>query len=439
MQAQDLALQRDKYKHLSDEEWRWFLQQVEGRERTADKLPTFAAIDDWWYPVRLSCEQCSSELTARYKAHLVESKKSKVESRGEEVESREEEVESRFVDLTGGYGVDTYFLSECFDHTDYVEQNAELCRIAEHNFALSRKVPTGTPINVESQKLSITVHNCTAEDFLQQRGLTATRSYSEAGHSPSGYSLIFLDPARRDSHGGKVFRLADCTPNVVALLPSLLAHLAPNGRIMLKLSPMLDLTQAVKELSAVSGQPSDLTWDIHVVAVKNEVKEVLLLSKCLNDPINDHMVNDQMIKCIDLSHPEQAFVFTREEEQAAQPQMVNGTWSNGTWSNGTWLYEPSAAILKAGAYKLVGARFGLHKLDVNTHLYVSDRLVPDFPGRVWKVKAKGEGLKANVLVRNYPLSAEQLRKKLRLRDGGEEYVIGCRIAGKPTLLWAERV
>ena len=411
MQAQDLALQRDKYKHLSDEEWRWFLQQVEGRERTADKLPAFAAMDDWWYPVRLSCEQCSSELTARYKAQMVKSQ------RPHPTSPEGEEVESRFVDLTGGYGVDTYFLSGCFDHTDYVEQNAELCSIAEHNFALS-------------QKLSIAVHNCTAEEFL-----------SSPSRGSGVFHLIFLDPARRDSHGGKVFKLADCTPNVVELLPSLLEHLAPDGQIMLKLSPMLDLTQAVKELSAVSGQPSDLTWDVHVVAVKNEVKEVLLLSKCLNDPINDHMVNDQMIKCIDLSKPEQMFVFTREEEQAAQPQMVNGTWSNGTW-----LYEPSAAILKAGAYKLAGARFGLHKLDVNTHLYVSDRLVPNFPGRVWEVKAKGEGLKAkgkelrqaNVLCRNYPLTAEQLRKKLHLRDGGEDYVIGCRIAGKPTLLWAER-
>ena len=404
MQAQDLALQRDKYKHLSDEEWRWFLQQVEGRERTADKLPTFAAMDDWWYPVRLSCEQCSSELTARYKAELVERRKSK--------------VESRFVDLTGGYGVDTYFLSECFDHTDYVEQNAELCRIAEHNFNVRRN-------DVRCTKGRITIHNCTAEEFL-----------SSPSRGSGVFHLIFLDPARRDSHGGKVFRLADCTPNVVELLPSLLAHLAPDGRIMLKLSPMLDLTQAVKELSAVSGQPSDLTWDIHVVAVKNEVKEVLL---CTKEPCT--MYEGGQITAIDLAEPGKAFAFTREEEQAVQPQMVNGTWSNGTW-----LYEPSAAILKAGAYKLVGARFGLHKLDVNTHLYVSDRLVPDFPGRVWEVKAKGErlkakgeGLKANVLVRNYPLSAEQLRKKLRLRDGGEEYVIGCRIAGKPTLLWAERV
>ncbi len=406
MQAQDLALQRDKYKHLSDDEWRWFLQQVEGRERTADKLPTFAAMDDWWYPVRLSCEQCSSELTARYKAELVERRKSK--------------VESRFVDLTGGYGVDTYFLSECFDHTDYVEQNAELCRIAEHNFNVRRN-------DVQCTKGRITVHNCTAEEFL-----------SSPSRGSGVFHLIFLDPARRDSHGGKVFRLADCTPNVVALLPSLLEHLAPNGRIMLKLSPMVDISQALKELQTPPDLPlgEEIIWDVHVVAVKNEVKEVLLVGGSQKPTIT----------AVDLAKPEQAFVFTREEEQAAQPQMVNGTWSNGTWSNGTWLYEPSAAILKAGAYKLAGARFGLHKLDVNTHLYVSDRLVHDFPGRVWKVKAngerlkaKGERLKANVLCRNYPLSAEQLKKKLRLRDGGEEYVIGCRIAGKPTLLWAERV
>lgn len=410
----DLALQRDKYKHLSDEEWRWFLQQVEGRERTADKLPTFAAIEDWWYPVRLSCEQCSSELTARYKALIVLGTWSN----------------GTCLDLTGGYGVDTYFLSEHFARTDYVEQNAELCRIAEHNFALGRKQ------KVENQKLSITVHNCTAEEFL---------SSPLHGGNEGGYSLIFLDPARRDSHGGKVFKLADCTPNVVELLPALLDHLAPDGRIMLKLSPMIDITQALKELSAVSGQPSDLTWDVHIVAVKNEVKEVLLLSQCLKAPINDHivngkMVNDQIIKCIDLSHPEQAFTFTREEEQAAQPQMVNGTWSNGTW-----IYEPNAAILKAGAYKLVGERFGLQKLDPNTHLYISDRLVEHFPGRVWRINDKMvnakmvNGQMANVLCRNYPLTPEQLKKKLHLRDGGTAYVIGCRVAGKPVVLLAERV
>jgi len=254
MSVADLALQRSKYKHLTDDEWRWFLQQVEGRERTADKLPTFAEIEDWWYPVRLSCEQCSSELTAKYKAEII-------------TPYTLHHTPSTMVDLTGGYGVDTYFLSKHFEHTDYVEQNAELCRIAAHNFA----------------NKPISIHHTSAEEFLQTAGQ---------------YDLIFLDPARRDSHGGKVFRLEDCTPNVVELLPTLLAHLTPNGRLMLKLSPMLDLTQALKELSVGS-----LQWSVYVVAIKNEVKEVLLVSG-----------GTGQITAIDLDKKDQAFVFTREEE-----------------------------------------------------------------------------------------------------------------------------
>ena len=370
----DLALQRNKYKHLSDEEWRWFLQQVEGRERTADKLPTFAAIEDWWYPVRLSCEQCSSEATARYKASILR-----------------RTIRGRLLDLTGGYGVDTYFLSEHFDHTDYVEQNAELCRIATHNFAAK----------------PITIHHSTAEDFLASAGQ---------------YDLIFLDPARRDSYGGKVFRLEDCTPNVVELLPALLTH----GKwIMIKLSPMLDITQAVTTLSQV-------TWDIYVVAIKNEVKEVLLLSG-----------GSGRITAIDLSKKEQAFTFTREEESVSEAINVRSTINSEAIN---YLYEPNAAILKAGAYKLVAQRFGLQKLDTNTHLYTSETLVENFPGRVWKVKEptptlpKGKEMKqANVLVRNYPLTAEQLKKKLHLRDGGTAFVIGCRVAGKPTIFLADRL
>lgn len=385
MSALELALQRNKYKHLSDEEWRWFLQQVEGRERTADKLPMFAAIEDWWYPVRLSCEQCSSELTARYKAGLVE--------------SGERRDERRFIDLTAGYGVDTYFISEHFEHTDYVEQNEELCRIAEHNFSL-----------IDNRK-SIIVHHTTAEEFL------ASLPFKE-GSGLGSFDLIYADPARRDAHGGKVFRLEDCTPNIVALLPSLLSHLTPNGRILLKLSPMLDLTQALKELSAVA-------WDVHVVAVKNEVKEVLLLSG-----------GSEKITAIDLDKKDQAFVFTKEEEQEALYTIHHTPY--------TYLYEPNAAILKAGGYKLVAQRFGIHKLDVNTHLYASNQLIENFPGRIWKIKStiinhKFEIKNANILVRNYPLTPEQLKKKLHLRDGGTAYVIGCRVAGKPTLFYAERV
>lgn len=378
----NLALQRNKYKHLSDAEWHWFLQQIEGRERTADKLPTFASIPDWWYPVRLSCEQCSSELTARYKASLLSPL------------ALGEGKEERFLDLTGGYGVDTYFLSEQFSHTDYVEQNEELCRIAAHNFALSQKS------KVERQKLSIAIHNTTAEDFLLS---------SPCGEA--GWGLIFLDPARRDSHGSKVFRIEECTPNVVELLPTLLAH---SKRLLIKLSPMLDLTQAVTSLSQVN-------WDIHIVAIKNEVKEVLLLSG-----------GTGQITTIDLAQKDQAFVFTREEEQHCGLDIRDGKLAN-------YLYEPNAAILKAGAYKLVAQRFGLHKLDVNTHLYTSRQFIENFPGRVWRITEKQNLKQANVLTRNYPLTPEQLKKKLHLRDGGTAFVIGCRVAGKPTLLYAERV
>ena len=378
----NLALQRNKYKHLSDAEWHWFLQQIEGRERTADKLPTFASIPDWWYPVRLSCEQCSSELTARYKASLLSPL------------ALGEGKEERLLDLTGGYGVDTYFLSEQFIHTDYVEQNEELCRIAAHNFALSQKS------KVERQKLSIAIHNTTAEDFLLS---------SPCGEA--GWGLIFLDPARRDSHGSKVFRIEDCTPNVVELLPTLLAH---SKRLLIKLSPMLDLTQAVTCLSQVN-------WDIHIVAIKNEVKEVLLLSG-----------GTGQITTIDLAQKDQAFVFTREEEQHCGLDIRDGKLAN-------YLYEPNAAILKAGAYKLVAQRFGLHKLDVNTHLYTSRQFIEDFPGRVWRITEKQNLKQANVLTRNYPLTPEQLKKKLHLRDGGTAFVIGCRVAGKPALLYAERV
>lgn len=390
----DLALQRNKYRHLSDEEWRWFLQQVEGRERTADKLPTFAAIDDWWYPVRLSCEQCSSETTASYKREILQAKDS-----------------LSMVDLTGGYGVDTYFLSRAFAHTDYVEQNAELCRIAAHNFNLSSD---------QAPYTEISVHNSSAEDFLNTAGQ---------------YDLIFLDPARRDSHGCKVFRLEECTPNVVEILPTLLAHLTTDGQLMLKLSPMLDISLALSQLSTLNNQ---LHWDVHVVAVKNEVKEVLLVSRKQNAD-----GPKTTITAIELTQREQAFVFTREEEFSAErsysPQDAR--------EKPIYLYEPNAAILKAGAYKLVGERFGLHKADNNTHLYFSDQLVTDFPGRIWHTQSvirdrkdlPSDMTQGNILTRNYPLTPEQLKKKLHLRDGGTAFVIGLRIDGKPTLLLAERV
>ena len=388
-----LALQRKQYAHLSDDEWRWMLQQVEGRQRTADKLPTFAAIDDWWYPVRLSCEQCSSEQTARYKAELIQALPN-----------------TTFADLTGGYGVDTLFLSTHFSHTDYVEQNAELCRIMQHNKDLWSRA--------QGSNATIDVHNTSAEHFLQHAGQ---------------YDLIFVDPARRDSHGGKVFRLEDCTPNMVTLLPSLLQHLTPNGRIMLKLSPMLDITQALSSLTTHYSLLTTHYWQVFVVAVKNEVKEVLLLSQ---------PTEQTLITAIDLAQPEQSFSFNPKD--LTQYSLLNTPYSLLKFP---FLYEPNAAILKAGGYRHIAERFGVHKLDNNTHLFVSDHVVDNFPGRVWQIDQLARDRKdlpstltqANILTRNHPLTPDQLKKKLHLRDGGAAYIIGARVAGKPVLFLAHRL
>ena len=225
--VEELALQRKRFAHLTDEEFRFMLQQVDGRQRTRDKLPTFATIDDWWYPVRLSCEQCSSEATARYKAQLIAHS---LPSKGKSGWV--------FTDLTGGYGVDTFFMSEHATEAHYVERNEELCRIVAHNFRQTRP--------------QVQIHNTDSLDYLQDM------TFSD---------VIYIDPARRDQHGGKVFRLEDCEPNVVELLPTLTAK---SNLLMIKLSPMLDITQALHSLAG--------TWDVHIVAVKNEVKEVLLLS-----------------------------------------------------------------------------------------------------------------------------------------------------------------
>lgn len=377
MKVEELALQRKRYAHLSDEEWRWMLQQVEGRQRTRDKLPTMSEIDEWWYPVRLSCEQCSSEETARYKAELLK-----------------QEAKGRLVDLTGGYGVDTYFMSEHFAEVHYVEQNAELCRIAKHNFALTRP--------------EIQVHNTRAEEFL--KGLSDT------------VEVIYIDPARRDKNGSKVFRIEDCEPNVVELLPTLLQKA---NRVIVKLSPMLDITAALRSLH--------VPLDVHIVAVCNEVKEVLLVTK------NEDTVS--RIHAINLRSSDEEFCYTQAEEKDAQCPLCDSKESD-SWQGEMYIYEPNAAILKAGAYKLVGARYGLTKLGVNTHLYLSKDYVDSFPGRVWRLtgelgKEKTK-LNASVMTRNYPISANQLRKKLKIKEGDKLTVIGARLGNKPVVLLAEK-
>lgn len=385
MKVEELALQRKRFAHLSDEEWRWMLQQVEGRQRTHDKLPTFAQIEDWWYPIRLSCEQCSSEATARYKAAIIR---------------QLGEKQDILIDLTGGYGVDTYFLSEQTTQAHYVERNEELCRIAQHNFQIANK-----PIHV---------HNTSAEDFLAQ--------YSMAGSVSSDVKkevVVYLDPARRDAHGGKVFRIEDCEPNVIKILPSLRAI---SNTILIKFSPMLDITSALQSLGN--------EWDVHVVALHNEVKEIIFVT------------GNNRIHAVNILHEgNDQFSFTRSEEKSALCAMADCICE--------YIYEPNAAIIKAGAFRLVSERYQLHKLDHNTHLYTADQLIEDFPGRVWKVIAQpiknqrdiaALGIqRAAILTRNYPLTPEELRKKFKVQESDSHFLIGARIATKPTLILAERI
>ena len=375
--VQPLALQRNRFPQLSDTDFRFLLQQIEGRQRTKDKLPSFAQNPDWWYPVRLSCEQCSSEATARYKAEIIKPFIG--------------QADATLIDLTAGYGVDTFFMSEHTQRAHYVERNADLCAIAQHNFALSCP--------------HIQVHNTTAEEFLSSLPISNSPY-------PISNTLIYLDPARRSQSGGKVFRIEDCEPNVRELLPTLRKC---TSAILIKFSPMLDISAAMQSLGS--------EWDIHVVALHNEVKEVLFIT------------GNSTIYAVNISHDQTTrFTLTQAEEKATQNHIANNI--------GKYLYEPNAAIIKAGAFRLVGERYGIAKLDTNTHLYTSDTLLPDFQGRVWKVidthlakpSTLDPKLKYSIISRNYPLSPEQMRKKYKLQDGNDYYLIGARHQGKPTLM-----
>ena len=392
LSADELALQRKRMAHLTDEQFRFLLQQVDGYQRTKEKLPTFAGMQDWWYPVRLSCEQCSSEATARYKCSLLPT------------------LPYTLTDLTGGYGVDTYFMSERATKAHYVERNEDLCKIVAHNFQTTRP--------------QVNIHNTDAIHYLQDM--------------PS-CDVIYLDPARRDKHGGKVFRLEDCEPNVVEILPALRSKAK---LIIIKLSPMLDISQALHSLEG--------TWDVHIVAVKNEVKEVLLVSGLDRYPPvttteGYRRDNEGMVYATNMlttSDTPVGFSFSRSEEREAQCEYYDGSREE-LISAGAYVYEPNAAIIKAGAFKLVAQRYGLCKMAPNTHLYLSKELVEDFPGRVWQIiesnMKDAKNTQASILTRNYPLTPEQLRKKLKIKDSDTLTIIGARIGDKPTLLLAKRV
>lgn len=393
LSVEELALRRKQFADFTDEEFRFMLQQVDGRQRTRDKLPTFASMDGWWYPSRISCEQCSSEITARYKAFLIR--------------ARANQAFTSLLDLTGGFGVDTYFMSEHAQQTHYIEQNTDLCKIVLHNFHLVNR--------------DIQIHNTTAEAYLQQ-----------SPSIDSSNALIFIDPARRSKTGHRVYLIEDCEPNCIALLPTLL-KITPN--ILIKLSPMLDITAALRSLN--------IPCEVHVVAVQNEVKEVLFFSHRYLRDTETHIYAVNLIPNSNHTNfTTQEFVYTTSEEKQTD-SILYSSISSQMIEPGAYIYEPNAAIIKSGAFKLVSKRFGLTKMAHHTHLYLSQQLIQDFPGRVWQIISTQvedfKEIRANIMTRNYPLSPEQLRKKLKIKDSNTHTIIGARLADKPRLFLCKKI
>lgn len=347
------------------------LRQIAARQLLRKKVPEWSENEDLLFPAHLSIEQCSSEASANYKANLLNG--------------------NTFADLTGGLGIDTYYIDRHFQKTDYVERQTELCDLARHNFSV---------LNTK-----IEVHNETAEDYLNHC-------------EPK--DCIFIDPARRDEHGRKTVSIADCTPNVADLQDLLLQKAE---KVMVKLSPMLDISKALEELHHVK--------ELHVVAVANECKELdFILERGYQGEIQ--------FVCVNLLTEQPEVRFTMEEERNSSGKLAEGVLK--------YLYEPNPAVMKAGCFKLLTQRFGVFKLHKNSNLYTSEDLISDFPGRIFEVegwapynkKVKQTLLqdvdKASIAVRNFPLSVAELRKTLKISDGDEWFLFATTLKGEQKIL-----
>ena len=370
------------------------LNQIEARQLLSKKVPSWASNPDLLFPKHISIEQCSSELTAKYKASII--------SGG-----------GTFVDLTGGLGIDSYFLSEKFKTSYYVENQKELCELADHNFeVLGRK---------------ITVINSDAESFLND--LPSRRD--------NACIVLYLDPARRDIYNRKMVSLHDCSPDVVELQRNLSKTPVETRFIasqcitsmLIKASPMLDISLITNELQNIS--------EIHIVSVKNECKEILIkIEPGFDGEIKYFCVDLQPVGTRHALSPqdEKVFQFVESEEKSVIPSFSSSVKN--------YLYEPNSSLMKSGAFKLISQRFGIEKLHVNSHLYTSDNLISDFPGRIFEVvgfapfnkKIKKELLKditeASVATRNFPLSANDLRKTLNLKESDKNFVFGTTLIGE---------
>lgn len=333
---------------------------INGWQKSKDKLPSWHSNEKVVFPSKLNMEQCSSETTALYKSLLTNGKK--------------------MIDITGGMGVDTYYFSNRFEKCIYIEQNESLFEIAKHNFEIFGKK------NIEC-------YSGNGINFLQNT-------------NSQDFDLIYIDPARRDGAGKKVFILTDCEPDVVHFQDLLLSK---SKNILIKTSPLLDIDKTISELKYIK--------EVHVVAVENECKELLFLLEKGFDGVPS-------IVAVNYSKNEwKKFTYRKFEEEKTEIEYSNPL---------KYLYEPNTAILKSGAFKSVSKHFNVYKLSSNSHLYTSDTENNNFQGRIFKILAWGSekemksgliGLKCNVISRNHPLTPEEIKKKYKLKDGGNTFLI----------------
>ena len=351
------------------------LQQIDGHRRAMEKLPSWAAKEGMVWPPHLSMEQCSSEQTARYKAEVAGSGES-------------------FVDLTAGFGVDASFIAQGFQKAVCVELQPELCAISSANFKLLG--------------LQIEVVNGDGVEYL---------------HKMPPADLVFIDPARRDEHGGRTYGIADCTPNVLDFIDELLEKV---HRVMIKLSPMLDWRKAVEDIGRENVSA------VHIVSVANECKELIVeMKRWKGEKVKN--LEEAKVVCVNLLSDggRECFEFDAYAPTKSFPLL--------TLSPLHFLYEPNASVMKAGRFDLLAECFGVTPLHQNSHLFVSDKEVTDFPGRGFvieritsmnkrELKESLAGItQANIAVRNFPMSAEELRRRLKLRDGGDIYIFATTI------------
>ncbi len=331
--------------------------QIESKRKSKNKLPTWYASKQIYYPHKLNIEQTSSEVTARYKAGLISGK--------------------TLIDLTGGFGVDSYAFAKQFQKVIHCELNTELSTIVQHNFKV----------------LKATTIKCIAQDGIAYLQQTEQR-----------YDWVYIDPSRRSSSKQRVFLLKDCLPDIPQNLDILFRF---SNQIMVKASPLLDISRAIDELTSVK--------EVHVVAVQNEVKELLFILK-------KQYLGNITIKTVNiLKDTKQRFEATFKHESKARFSLPK-----------TYLYEPNAAILKAGLFNEVSHQLNIYKLHLNSHLYTLDNCI-DFPGRRFNIlqvlpykfkqfKKIFRNPKANITVRNFPETVAQIRKKTNLKEGGDTYL-----------------